>query len=93
MIDIPRSVSTDLKTRYADFTKVARRMEKPTVRKQGNALRTYRYTLLNRKAEILVALGIDFRELRESEREAGADPARTSIDPRHDFREGNDMST
>ena len=50
-------------------------MEKQTAGKQGNALRTYRYTLLNRKAEFLVALGINFRELGESAREAGADPA------------------
>lgn len=43
-------------------------MRKPTNGNQGNLIKTYRNALLNKKAELLVSLGINFKGLADAER-------------------------
>lgn len=43
-------------------------MRKPTNGNQGNSIKTYRKELLNKKAELLVSLGINSKRLADAER-------------------------
>ncbi|MBI4441807.1 MAG: TraR/DksA family transcriptional regulator [Acidobacteria bacterium] len=49
-------------------------MNKPTVVMRDHSLETYRRVLLSKKAETLVALGINIKRLAETRPEPGEDP-------------------
>lgn len=55
-------------------------MRKPTNGNQGNAVKTYRKELLNKKAELLVSLGIHFKRLADAERTSEEDLITVSKD-------------
>ncbi len=55
-------------------------MRKPTNGNQGNSIKTYRKELLNKKAELLVSLGINFRRVANVERTSEEDLVTVSHD-------------
>src|SRR3990172_8610868 len=48
-------------------------MRKPTNGNKGNSIKTYRKELLNKKAELLMSLGFNFKRLADAERNSEDD--------------------
>ena len=55
-------------------------MRKPTNGNQGNLIKTFRKELLNKKAELLVSLGISSKRLADAERSSEEDRITVSKD-------------